>query len=180
MTSSYKKNVRSGDRPLRIGAFEDMASADEAVVRLLNAGFSRKEIVVVAPTKIRDHFAGVRVMEPSGSKTGKAAIAGGIAGGMLAGLIAAAVVVGTGGGALVIVGPIVTQAAGGVFAGGFIGAMLTRGFEREAAEFYDQALKQGMILVGVDCGEPAPRERLEIGERLLADAGARPLPLVEG
>jgi hypothetical protein len=175
------KGQRPVERPVRIGVFQDVAAADAAIVRLLNAGFTRDEITVIAPKSVLDHFEGVRHQPPAGSR---AVIGGGTvaaAGAMLGGILAAATVIATGGGALVVAGPIIASAAGGAFAGGFIGAMMMRGFEKEVAHFYDQAIKDGKILVGVDLEHRAePREPLELAEHVLAEAGSAPLPLREG
>ena len=68
--------------------------------------------------------------------------------------------------------------AGGA-AGGLIGLMTTRGVERELANFYQQAVLDGDILVAVDqqdAGEP----RLEQAAEILSASGARPLSLPEG
>ena len=69
--------------------------------------------------------------------------------------------------------------AGAVW-GSFIGAMMTRGIEKEAANFYDQEVQRGKLLVTVD---ECPREggpTLEDAERVLGEAGAAPIPLSEG
>jgi len=67
-------------------------------------------------------------------------------------------------------------AAGFVFFG-LVGAMLTRGFTREADEFYDQDLEGDEYVVAIEDEDP---ERLALAVQLLAAAGAEPLPLVEG
>jgi predicted ABC-type sugar transport system permease subunit len=83
-----------------------------------------------------------------------------------------------GGPALVVLGGagLVT----GAVVGTFLGAMLSRGTEKEAADFYDQAVERGKLLVVVEIHQPGADERLAVAERLLADAGAEPLPLPEG
>jgi len=59
--------------------------------------------------------------------------------------------------------------------------MLSRGVEREATNYYDQAVRKGDILVAVECDPGSDqRERLALAERLLARASARPLPLLKG
>jgi hypothetical protein len=62
--------------------------------------------------------------------------------------------------------------------GGFLGAMATRGVEKEAANFYDQAVSQGKLLVAVEEHEQLPS--LALAEHVLAESGAEPLPLPEG
>jgi hypothetical protein len=168
-------------RPVRVGVFESIDKADGAIVRLLNAGFSKSELIVVAPRSVKEHFRDVGASEPGGSHTARTAATGGTIGGLIGGVLAAAVLIGTGAGALIVAGPLIAAAAGGAAAGGFIGAMMSRGFDKEAATFYDQAIRKGKILVGVECEDgPDQRDRLATAERVLADAGADPLPLREG
>jgi hypothetical protein len=72
--------------------------------------------------------------------------------------------------------------AGGV-AGGLVGAMMSRGVERELANFYQQAVIDGDILVAVEVNEDSsatPRRDLARASQILAEAGAKPLKLREG
>jgi hypothetical protein len=69
--------------------------------------------------------------------------------------------------------------AGAVW-GGFLGAMMTRGLEKEAADFYDQAVQAGKLLVTVEQTSPDQQPSLREAEQILAAAGAEPLPLTEG
>jgi hypothetical protein len=55
-----------------------------------------------------------------------------------------------------------------------------RGVEKEAADYYDQAVQQGKLLVAVELQDPSDAGRLAKAERILAEAGAEPLPLPEG
>jgi hypothetical protein len=96
---------------------------------------------------------------------------------VLGGLTLGSVALGAGGPAGVLVaGPLLGVLGGGV-AGGFIGAMLTRGLEPEIADFYDQAVRKGRILVGVDADGAVAAET---AERALAEAGAEPVELRRG
>ena len=74
--------------------------------------------------------------------------------------------------------------SGGVV-GGLIGAMMTRGFEKELANFYDQAVTEGKIVVAVENrDDEADAEekwkQLNRAEKIFADAGSEPMPLPEG
>jgi hypothetical protein len=75
-------------------------------------------------------------------------------------------------------GPI-TAWAGGI-AGGFVGAMMTRGFEKELANYYQQAVIKGQILVAAEDHGPNRRSALERAAKILAKTGAKPVPLSEG
>ena len=74
-------------------------------------------------------------------------------------------------------GPISALAGGA--AGGLIGLMTTRGVERELANYYQQAVLEGDILVAVD-QQDAGESRLEQAAEILSASGARPLSLPEG
>jgi len=71
-------------------------------------------------------------------------------------------------------------AGAGAATGGLVGAMLTRGLEKEDAIYYDQALQAGKILVSVEPHGPGHEDRLAAAERGFAEAGAVPLALEEG
>jgi hypothetical protein len=58
--------------------------------------------------------------------------------------------------------------------------MLTRGIETEVANFYDQEVAAGNLLVAVEVDEPEAKPNLADAERILAEVGAKPLPLPEG
>ena len=105
-----------------------------------------------------------------------AAAAGGAIGAALAGIVVAAGAT-TGGVAILAVGGLSMLTAGVV--GGLIGAMMTRGVEKEVAEYYSQAVQEGKILVAVDIPDADPAS-LARAEQLLSDAGAEPLALQEG
>jgi hypothetical protein len=81
---------------------------------------------------------------------------------------------------LLVAGPLFAGLAGGAVAGGLIGAMTTRGMEKEIADYYDQAVRKGKILVGVEYEGADQEERLALAERLLCDAGAEPIALSAG
>jgi hypothetical protein len=61
-----------------------------------------------------------------------------------------------------------------------VGAMMTRGVERELADYYQQAVLDGRILVAAEHSGPHHARRLAEAALVLAEAGAQPLPLREG
>jgi hypothetical protein len=105
-------------------------------------------------------------------------VTGGAIGATLGGLTALTGIVATGGIGLLATGAIGAW-AGGAF-GGLIGAMATRGVEKETADFYDQAVVRGKILVAAEDHGPDQQARLAVASRVLDEAGAEPLPLREG
>ena len=84
----------------------------------------------------------------------------------------------TGSVALWAAGPI-TAWAGGV-AGGLVGAMMTRGVEKELANFYQQSVVEGQILVAAEDHGPNRQQSLAEAAKILAEAGAKPLAMREG
>jgi hypothetical protein len=166
-------------RPVRVGVYDTIEETEQAVSELLRAGFTKDEITVICsdPTKER-YFQEFEHQDRAGEHTPEAATAGGIIGATLGGLTALVGIVATGGIGLVAAGAVGAWAGGVV--GGLVGAMITRGFEKEAANFYDQAVVQGRILVAAECHGPRQDELLGKASRILSRAGAEPLPMREG
>jgi hypothetical protein len=165
---------------VRAGVFDTIAAADRAVFELSRIGFDREHITVVAPKAFEEHFAALHTEPPAGDQAGAAAGAGGAIGAVLGGLGVVTLATATGGLALIGVGPLALAAATGGVAGGFVGAMMTRGVADEVADYYDQALERGQILVAADVGHNKPDHRLLAAEEALRRAGAEPVPLPQG
>lgn len=159
---------------VRAALFNDVPAAKRAVSELVQAGFSKEAVSVVASEARRETFDAELTVAPAGEHTAEAAALGGSLGAILGatalGLGAAA----TGGAGLVFLGPLMVGVAGGGIAGGFVGAMTTRGLEPEVADFYDQAVGNGQILVSVEDSETPT---LASAERIFERAGAEPLSL---
>jgi hypothetical protein len=166
--------------PLRVGLFATVATAERAVKDLLAHGYTPDQITVICsdPRKERE-FEQFHHQDPAGTTTPAKALAGGAIGAALGGLTVLAGAAATGGTALLAAGG-ASAWAGGVV-GGLIGAMMSRGVEKELANFYDQSVQRGKLLVAVEeQNETIQRERLSQAATILADAGAEPLPLREG
>lgn len=160
--------------PVRAGVFATVQGADQAVAGLLAAGFTREQISVICDNKFKEqHFREFQHPPLPEESLGPAVSVGGGVGtaiGGLAGLGVAATGIG-----LFVVGPILIT---GAIVGGFIGAMTSRGVTRQTADFYDQALTKGKILVAVQASEEHPGQ-LTKAERVFREAGAEPVPLPE-
>jgi hypothetical protein len=167
------------ERPYEVGVFDDIAAAAQAVDGLLAAGFTHDQITVVCSDETKErYFREFEHQKPAGAYDAKATVTGGAIGAILGGasiIVSAAV---TGGAAILAAGPLVA-AAGGIF-GGFIGEMMTRGVEKEPANFYQQAVLQGRILIAAEDKGPRAEQQLARAAGILAEAGANPLPLKEG
>jgi hypothetical protein len=174
MTNSDVQNAT-----FEAGVFSNVEDATRAVHDLLAAGFSTEHVTVVCSDDTKErHFREFEHQDPAGTHTTSAAVVGGTIGAALGGLTVVAAAVATGGIALWAAGPI-TAWAGGV-AGGLVGAMMTRGVEKELANFYQQAVLDGQILVAAEDHGPHHEEALARAAKILADAGAQPVPLREG
>lgn len=165
-------------KPIRVGVFDTISDAENAVYKLLLSGFSEEEITVFAPNEIQQsHFEAEE--SPETGLPVKSLLGGSLVGGTLGGLTAVAGLATAAGTAILVAGGLAGALTGGV-AGGLIGVMTHRGVEKEPADFYDQAVAQGRILVAVEAQEEGDSERLQSAADILSDAGAMPLPLREG
>jgi hypothetical protein len=153
--------------------------AGEAVTRLLAAGFTTQQITVICSDETKErYFREFEHQEKAGSNTPAAAATGGAIGATLGGVAAGAVGLALGGVPLVVAGGIGLMA--GAVWGGFIGAMTTRGIEKEAADYYDQAVQDGKLLVTVEGSQHGGSPSLAKAEAILSEAGAEPIPLTKG
>jgi hypothetical protein len=171
----------SPERPIRVGVFENVEQADAAVSDLLAAGFTKEEITVICSRAIvQRHFKAFEHQDPAGSHTVGAVAIGGVSGAALGGLgaVVLAVAAPLGGAALLIAGSLALWTGGVV--GGLVGAMMTRGIERELANFYDQEVENGKILVAAEQTDPARGRDLEHAAQIFAQHGAKSMPLREG
>lgn len=173
------ENASTLERPLRVGVFSTIRAADCAVDNLLREGFTSEQISVVCSDRVKEeHFSQFEHEEPAGSYTPAAVAVGGAIGAALGGLTVVAGAVTTAGLGLLAAGGLAAWAGGIV--GGLVGAMTTRGVEHELANYYDQAVTAGKILVAAEDHSEAQRQKLARAERILAECGAEPIALPEG
>jgi hypothetical protein len=166
-------------RPIEVGVFDTLEGAERAVHGLLDAGFTKEQITVVCSDDTKErHFRDFEHQEPAGTYTPAAIATGGAIGATLGALAAVAGGVAMGGVGLLFTGGIAAWSGGIV--GGLIGAMMTRGVEKEIANYYDQAVIGGKILVAAEVHEGDDPRLLETAARVLDEAGAEPVPLAEG
>jgi len=179
MGRSMESNLtRKEPRPFRVGIFATVEQADRAVDGLLKAGFTKDHITVVCSDKTKeDHFRGFEHQKPAGTTTPLAAATGSAIGALMGGLASVATIAATGGLGIIIAGPLF--AGTGAIVGGLVGAMTTRGVERELADYYDQAVTKGKILVAAEDHTENHARNLGRAEQILAEAGAEPIALRE-
>jgi hypothetical protein len=168
------------EKPFRVGIFSTVAQADRVVRRLRDAGFSKDELAVLCSNETKaEHFSDLP-SEPRGAGyTPGAIVTGGLIGATIGGLALGATALVTGGATLLAAGGTVLI-GGGAIAGSFTGAMMTRGLQKEIADYYDQAVQLGKILVAVEVHGEGSEAKLARAEQILAEAGAEPVALVEG
>ncbi len=165
-------------RPIRVALFDSIPEADEAVAELLAAGFSKDQITVIcSEAAIQRHFKEFEHQDSAGAHTAAAGLTGGAIGAVLGGLAALAGAATLGGAVLLVAGGIGIW--GGGVVGGLVGAMMTRGMERELANYYDQAVTQGKILVAADEPDPAHQAMLQKAAAILAQHAPRPCRFVK-
>jgi hypothetical protein len=142
------------------GMFYDTPSAEAAVDRLNAMGYGKDDISVMMDdqTKAKGFADSTGTQATKGAVTG-ASVGGGL-GAIIAGLTATgsiAAIVGTGGvAAPLVAGPLAAALAGlgaGGLAGGIVGALVGSGIPKEKAVEYEEGLKKGGILLGV---QPRP------------------------
>jgi hypothetical protein len=170
-----REQAPTASEPFCLGVFADVAHADQAIAGLLAAGFDADHISVICSNQaIERHFGDFEHEHLAGADTPFAATAGAGLGALAAGA-ATTMLVGTGGAALIAVGPLLAVAGGIV--GGFVGAMTTRGMDRELVNFYEQAVAEGRILVACESRRPDADAKLAEAKRTFVEAGAQPVSL---
>ena len=163
------------DEPVIVAAvYADLPRADAVVDALRAAGYTTAEISVVCSDEAKEeHFRRFDHEDPAGDHAGGAAAVGGVLG-LAAGGVAALAALATGGLALVGAGAI---AGAGAVAGSFLGVMLTRGEEGALSDFYDQAIREGQLLIGVELSGDDRDRRVAGADALFKAHGGTPVHL---
>jgi hypothetical protein len=144
----------AGKNTAAFGIYKTRSQAEQAVDRLMAAGFSNNDISVLLPdtTSSKEFAHEKNTKAPEGAATGVAT--GGVVGGtlgLLAGIGALAI---PGVGPLIAAGPIMGALAGlgvGGAVGGLIGALVGMGIPEYEAKRYEGRIKEGGILLSVHC-----------------------------
>lgn len=144
----------AGHNTAAFGIYPSSAAAEQAVDRILQAGFSQNDVSVLMPDQQSSkEFAHEKnTKAPEGTTTG--VTAGGAIGstlGLLAGIGALAI---PGVGPFIAAGPIMGALAGlgvGGAVGGLIGALVGMGIPEYEAKRYEGRIKDGGVLVSIHC-----------------------------
>jgi hypothetical protein len=163
--------LKTRDEPFRVGFFDNVAQADQAVRNLLAAGFTKDQLAVICPEKCKDSFAsGVPRAERPASHTTETIVEGGAVGAVLGGVALAATTIATGGVGALAALPVLV--GGGALAGGLSALFAAKGYFQGIGEYYDEAVHYGRIVVGVEISDHPNTTRLMEAERILTEAGA--------
>jgi hypothetical protein len=164
--------------PIRAGVFGDPDHVENALSRLKENGFSIEEVSVV--TTVPEHqerFSSFLEQSHAGTDVENKSLArAGAAGLGLGGAAALTTLVTTSGATVLVLGAF----SGVALLGTFVALMMTRGVERETADFFDQELDKGNILVAVEIHGDDVEQRLQLAEDILQQAGSKPIELPEG
>lgn len=147
----------SNEKAVMTGLFPDRESAELGYKTLSERGYSKEDVnVVMSEDTKKRHFTETGTETELGSKAAQGAGVGGAIGGTLGAIVAAIAAVGTTialpGLGLVIAGPLAAAIAGagaGAATGGVVGALVGWNIPEERVKKYDEAIRQGAILMGV-------------------------------
>lgn len=150
-----------------VGTYADMETAVAVVNDLVNAGFHRNSISIIANDADKQYSAYVD-HDMAGDDTAKGAgfgaLIGGL-GGLLVGLGALAI---PGIGPVIAAGPLAAALAGagiGAVTGGIIGALIDLGIPEESANIYAESVRRGNVLVAAQVADNRVEEATHIMER---------------
>ena len=151
-----------------VALFDNFADAQSAVQELVNDGFDRSHVSLVAGDRAGayanelKHPADEGAATATGAATG--AVLGGI-GGVLAGLGALAI---PGIGPVIAAGPLIAGLIGagvGATVGGLVGALVDAGLPEEHAGYYAEGVRRGGTLVSVESSDTEVNRVIDILDR---------------
>ena len=145
------------DRPIITGSFTDSDSADRAYRSARERGYTDDDIhLMMSDDTKKKYYDRDAVEVEEGSKALEGAGAGAAVGGSVGGILGALAAVGTAialPGIGLVAGPLVGALAGagaGGAAGSLVGALVGAGIPEEHAKMYQNDLKDGRIVMGVN------------------------------
>jgi uncharacterized protein YjbJ (UPF0337 family) len=145
------------ERKWVIGTFRDVESAERAYNSLAARGYSEEDVNLVMSDETRKKYFDENAKSGLGSKAMEGAGAGGAIGGTIGAILGALAAVGTSlaipGLGIVIAGPIAAALAGagaGGLTGGLIGALVGAGIPEDRAKLYEDDIRRGGIVMGVN------------------------------
>ena len=149
--------ARQRSNSMVTGLFRDRESAERAYGSLSERGYGKDDVNLMMSDETRDkYFSDDDDDSELGTKAwegaGKGAAIGGGVGATLAAIAAIGTTLALPGIGLLIAGPIAAALAGGgagALTGGLIGALVGHGIPEEHAKHYEQGIREGGIVMGV-------------------------------
>lgn len=150
------------------GMFRDRESAERAYGSLTSRGYDKDDVNLMMSDETRKkHFADGKETE-LGNKALEGAGTGAAIGGTVGATLAAIAAIGTSvalpGLGLIVAGPLAAALAGagaGGATGGIIGALIGAGIPEERVKHYEEGLKEGGIVMGVNARSDEDAEYFE-------------------
>src|SRR5450830_1444652 len=151
-------NNETKNSRLVTGLFNDRESAERAYQHVTSRGYGKDDVNVLMSDDTRKrHFGSDTADTELGSKAAEGAGIGAGVGGAIGAALAAVAAVGTTlvlpGLGIVVAGPLAAALAGagaGGITGGLIGALIGAGIPEERASHYEEGIKNGGIVMGVN------------------------------
>jgi hypothetical protein len=152
------------------GLFNDRESAEKAYGSVRDRGYTDDDVNLLMTDKTRNTWFGDKtdVDTDLGSKALEGAGAGSAIGGTLGAIIGGIAAIGTNvvlpGLGLVVAGPLVAALAGagaGGFTGGLVGALIGSGIPEDRAKYYDEGIRKGGMVMGVNPRNPEDADYFE-------------------
>lgn len=160
VVGSHAGTTGTGDRRILTGMFRDRESAEKAYNSAISRGYTKDDVNVMMSDTTRDSWFGGdsdAADTELGSKALEGAGAGSAIGGTLGAIIAGIAAIGTSvllpGLGLVVAGPLAAALAGagaGGLTGGLVGALIGSGIPEDRAVAYEEGIKNGGMVVGVN------------------------------
>ena len=159
----------TGRSRLVTGMFRDRESAERAYGSLTSRGYSDKDVNLLMSDETRQkHFTDDGRETELGTKAAEGAGKGAAIGGGIGATLAAIAAIGTSvalpGLGLVVAGPLLAGLAGagaGGATGGIIGALIGAGIPEERVKQYEEGVKEGGIVMGVNARTDEDAEYFE-------------------
>ena len=162
--------VRQGENQMLTGLFKDRESAEKAYSSVRSRGYNDDDVNLLMADKTRDTWFSDNdtVQTELGNKALEGAGAGSAIGGTLGAIIAGIAAIGTNvflpGLGLIVAGPLAAALAGagaGGLTGGLVGALIGSGIPEERAKLYDEGIRDGGVVMGVNPRNPEDAEYFE-------------------
>ena len=160
-------------KSFRVGIYSTITSADNAVTKLLAAGFAKEQINVACTNEtFNQHFLEYRHDHTDGSMSNGEVATGAALGATLGGVAAISIGIASGAVPLIIAGA--AGVAGGSTMGGFLGAMFSKEVENDFSNIFHDDLQAGKILVAVVDKGPEGADKLVKAAEIFNETGSEP------